>query len=325
MAASPRWRSSRPPAKGATIRPTSGSSRPSPEKRTECGCPWGDIAILCRTNGHMDKAAAALAKAAIPTSGIRGRELLSLREGTALYLSLIALFTGHDGRFIPRSLTALGYGEELTAALDRLAGTVGNAPRPHRFAAFASALRDLAPHFPRVLIETLWDEAERYFDRPDAGDSAAFLRYLLTMSHLITVPEGEHADRVKLATIHGTKGLEFPHVFLFWKEGLDRAPEIPHPDDGCPLSLNKDELAFLATGPIAGAAAIAEAAAAVKEEKAEETANLIYVAATRAAPKPDDPPAGRQGGRPERLRGADVAHGPGSHTGCRADRIRLAP
>jgi ATP-dependent exoDNAse (exonuclease V) beta subunit len=252
------------------------------QRKEKCGCNWGNIAVLCRTNGHMDKVAVALAKAGIFTSGIRGRELLSLREGTALYLSLIALFTGHDGRFIPRALASLGYAEALTAAVTRLAGTVGNAPRPHRFAAFASAQRELAPYFPRVLIETLWDEAERYFNRPDAGDAAAFLRYLLTMSHLITVPEGEHADRVKLATIHGTKGLEFPHVFLFWKEGLDRAPEIPHPDDGCPLSLSKDELAFLATDPIAGAVAIAEAAAAVKEEKAEETANLIYVTATRA-------------------------------------------
>ena len=253
------------------------------QKKAECGCTWGDIAVLCRTNGHMDKAAAALARAEIPTSGIRGREMLSLREGTALYLALIALFTGHDGAFIPRSLAALGYGDELTADLTRLSGTVGNAPRPHRFAAFASALREMTPHFPRILIETLWNEAERYFDRPDAVDAPAFLRYLLTMSHLITVPEGEHADRVKLATIHGTKGLEFPHVFLFWKEGLDRTPEIPHPEDGCPLTLSKDELAFLGTGPIKGAAAIAEAAAAVKEEKAEETANLIYVAATRAA------------------------------------------
>lgn len=251
-------------------------------KKEECGCPWGDIAVLCRTNGHMDKAAAALARAGIPTSGIRGREMLSLREGTALYLSLIAIFTGHDSPFIPRALTSLGYDEVLTTAVAQLAETVGNAPRPHRFAAFASALRGLAPHFPRILIETLWDEAERYFDRPDAVDAAAFLRYLLAMSHLITVPEGEHADRVKLATIHGTKGLEFPHVVLFWKEGLDRAPEIPHPEDGCPLSLSKDELAFLATGPIEGAAAIAETAAAAKEEKAEETANIIYVAATRA-------------------------------------------
>ncbi len=252
------------------------------QKKAAFGYPWGDMAVLCRTNGHMDKAAAALAKAGIPTSGIRGRELLSLREGAALYLSLIAVFTGHDGRFIPRAFSSLGYDEPLTAAVARLAGAIDNAPRPHRFATFAAALRDLASYFPRVLIETLWDEAERYFNRPDAGDAAAFLRYLLAMSHLITVSEGEHADRVKLATIHGTKGLEFPHVFLFWKEGLDRAPEIPHPDDGCPLSLSKDEIAFLATGPIAGAAAIAEAAATVKEEKAEETANLLYVAATRA-------------------------------------------
>jgi ATP-dependent exoDNAse (exonuclease V) beta subunit len=246
------------------------------------GCPWGDMVVLCRTNVHMDKIAAMLAKAGIPTSGIRGRELLSLREGTALWLSLIALFMGDDGRFIPRALATLGYGEELSAVVARSAVIIGNAPRPHRFAALATALRELTPQFPRVLIETLWDEAAHYFDRPDAGDAAAFLSYLLAMSHLVTVPEGEHADRVKLATIHATKGLEFPHVFLFWKEGLDRAPEIPHPDDGCPLGLNKDEIAFLATGPIAGVEAIAEAAEAVKEEKAEETANLLYVAATRA-------------------------------------------
>ena len=96
------------------------------QKKAACGCPWGDMAVLCRTNGHMDKVAAALAKAGIPTSGIRGRELLSLREGTALCLSLIALFTDHDGRFIPRALSALGYGEALTAAVTRLAETVGN-------------------------------------------------------------------------------------------------------------------------------------------------------------------------------------------------------
>ncbi len=252
-------------------------------KKEETGCPWGAIAILCRTNLHMDKIAAALAKEGIPTSGIKGRELLALREGTALWFSLLSLFSDHDGRFIPRALGQLGYGETLTAALTNLAQTVAQAPRPHRFSALASALHGLAPHFPRLLVETLWDEAERYFDQPDAGDTAAFLSYVLALSHLITVPEGEHADRVKLATIHATKGLEFPHCFLFWKEGQDRSPEIPHPGDGCPLSLNQKELEFLATGPIPGARVIAEAAEEAREEKADETANLLYVAATRAA------------------------------------------
>jgi ATP-dependent exoDNAse (exonuclease V) beta subunit len=252
-------------------------------KKDETGCPWGAIAVLSRTNLHADKVAAALAKSGIPTSGIKGRELLALREGTALWLALIAIFTEHDGRFVARSLSQLGYGEELTAAIAGLTQTVGRAPRPHCFAALASALRGLSDHFPNLLVETLWEEAERYFDRPEAGDAAGFLSYVLAMSHLITVPEGEHADRVKLATIHATKGLEFPHVFLFWKEGQDRAPEIPHPDDGCPLSLNQKELEFLATGCIPGARAIAEAATAAREEKANETANLLYVSATRAA------------------------------------------
>jgi ATP-dependent exoDNAse (exonuclease V) beta subunit len=252
-------------------------------KKAACGCPWGAIAILCRTNGHMVKVAASLAKDGIPTSGIKGRELLSLREGTALWLALLALFTDHDHRFIPYALSQLGYGDDLAASLTSIAEVVAAAPHPHRFASLAKVLRALAPHFPTVLIETLWDEAERFFERCDAGDVPAFLAYLLALSRLVTVPEGEHADRVKLATIHATKGLEFPHVFLFWKEELDRAPEIPHPADGCPLTLSKDELAFLITNPIAGAAAIADAASAVKEEKADETANLLYVAATRAA------------------------------------------
>ena len=51
------------------------------QKKAECGCPWGDMAVLCRTNGHMDKVAAALAQAGIPTSGIRGRELLVAPRG----------------------------------------------------------------------------------------------------------------------------------------------------------------------------------------------------------------------------------------------------
>ncbi|MCL2669223.1 MAG: UvrD-helicase domain-containing protein [Syntrophaceae bacterium] len=252
------------------------------EKQAACGCDWGDMTVLCRTNGHQDKIAAALAKSGISTSGVRGRELLALREGTALWLALIAAFTGHNGDFIPRGLAALGYGEELSAIITRVTAAAANAPRPQQFAALATALRSLAPLFPPVLVETIWDEAERYFDRSDAGDVAGFLSYLLEMSYLITVPEGEHAGRVKLATIHSTKGLEFPHVFLFWKKESERAPEILHPDDGCPLSLNKDEIAFLATDPIPGGGVFAEAAAAVKEEKAEETANLLYVAATRS-------------------------------------------
>jgi ATP-dependent exoDNAse (exonuclease V) beta subunit len=252
------------------------------QRRAEEGCAWGDLAVLCRTNAHMDQVAASLADAGIPTSGIRGRELLSLREGVALWLALASLFTDHDGRFIPNALKGLEYGEAMAKTLEQLAVRIGTASRPQGFAALAAALSGLAPHFPRVLTEALWDEAQRYFSRPDAGDAGAFTAYLQRMSSLVTVPEGEHADRVKLATIHGTKGIEFRHVFLLWKEAGDRLPEVPDPGDGCPLLLTKAEFGFLAAGPAPEATEIAMKAASARNEKAGETANLLYVAATRA-------------------------------------------
>lgn len=258
------------------------------KKKAKYGCAWGNIAVLCRTNAQMDRIAKELVAHGISTSGIRGRELLSIPEGTALFLSLVAVFSEHDGRFIPGAFSRLGCKEGLANAIAGLAGAVDAMPRPRRFAALASVLRDLLPYFPRILIETLWDEGERYFDRPEARDDADsaevsdFLGYLLRMLRLITVPEGEHAERVKIATIHSAKGLQFPHVLLFWKESPDRTPEGKHPDDGCPLTLNRSEVEFLATGPIAGAEEIANDVKNEREKRTEQTTNLLYVAATRA-------------------------------------------
>ncbi|HOW50415.1 MAG TPA: UvrD-helicase domain-containing protein [bacterium] len=252
------------------------------ERQRETGCAWGDIAILCRTNAQMDRAARMLAAVPVGTSGLKGRELMSLREGTALVLSLAAIFTAHDGIFIPRALSALGYDDEFRSLVARIAQRAGRLSRPHRFAAVAGALRELASRFPRPIIETVWDEAERYFDGPDGIDAAALLRSIVEMGALITVAEGEHADRVKLATMHGTKGLEFPHVFLLWKEESEKSDPAPHPDDGTPLDLNKTEREFLAADPIPGAAAVAQTFDAAREKQGDETANLLYVAATRA-------------------------------------------
>ncbi|HSA32819.1 MAG TPA: UvrD-helicase domain-containing protein [bacterium] len=254
-------------------------------RREETGCSWGDITVLCRSHAHLAKVAKGLAAAGegeepVGTSDLTGRELLSLREGAALYLALAAIFSGGK-EFVERALPELGQ-SDLTDTVRRLIAEAARWPAPHRFSALAGALRELAPRFPRTIVETLWDEAERYFDRPDAGDAGEFLRYLLAVGNLVTVPEGEHSDRVKLATMHSAKGLEFPHVFVLWKDTNDRNGPVTDPDDGCPLDLNKAALEFLATGPIPGAARIAGTAEEHRDMNAAETANLLYVAATRA-------------------------------------------
>ncbi len=251
--------------------------------QTSAGCAWGDVAVLCRTNAHMHKIAGVLAENGIATSGVRGRELLSLREGTALYLALAALFMPHDGKFIPQALENLGYDAAFRQELARIREAAAACMEPFRFAAAARALRELSRHFPGVLIEAVWHDAERYFDRPAPGAPADWLKHLRTMSPWVAVPEGEHADRVKLATIHSTKGLEFPHVFVLWKEERDRPDVVLHPDDGAPLQLSKKERAFLAAMPESGLQSLLAKADNREQAALEgETANLLYVAATRA-------------------------------------------
>ncbi len=256
------------------------------QRQAETNCAWGDITVLCRTHGHLAQAAKKLAEPgangepSIGTSDLTGRELLSLREGTALYLALAVIFGGGE-EFVKRALTELGY-HDLIDFVRRLTAETSRRPLPHRFAAVAAAISELAPHFPRSVVETLWNEAELYFDRPDAQDAVDFLRYLRTVGNLVTVPEGEHSDRVKLATMHGAKGLEFPHVFVLWKDGREPGEPVINPEDRCPLKLSKGEVDFLATVSTDEARAIVHAAEERASEKSTETANLLYVAATRA-------------------------------------------
>ncbi|MCA1809903.1 MAG: hypothetical protein LC725_10715, partial [Lentisphaerae bacterium] len=85
---------------------------------------------------------------------------------------------------------------------------------------------------------------------------------------------------VKLATIHGVKGLEFRHVFVLWKEEREHGEVWIHPADGTPLYFNTRERAFLATLPQLGMWTDKNTNA--EEQELHETANLLYVAATRA-------------------------------------------
>lgn len=246
-------------------------------------CAPGDIAVLCRTNNHMHKIAGELAESGIAVSGVRGRELLSLPEGTALYLALAALFMPHDGKFIPRALKILGYDDDFQRELLRIKESNTSFMEPLRFASITRALSELSLHFPEVLIEAVWHDAERYFDRASSGAIADWLKHLRVMSPWVTVPEGEHADRIKLATIHSTKGLEFRHVFVLWKEEREFFGIVAHPEDGAPLNLNKIERRFLAGAPESGMQSVLTSDDIRQhDEMPEGTANLLYVAATRA-------------------------------------------
>jgi len=288
------------------------------KKLNERGIPNGDITILCRTHAHINKVMETLAQQGIFTTSIKGREVLSTREGMALYLAIALTFleepkNGQEGlgqskksswkeeqlsdnhtetgsrriekprntlEYLERALTFLGYGETLAK---KYAEEIRQVHGPHRFSSLARVLSSFEPFLPRVVIEAIWTWGEGYFRYEEAKDVRSFLVDWRQHSSLITVPEPEHSERVKISTIHGVKGLEFPHVLLIWKEENETYPVLPHPHERFPLSFtNKNTRAFLKTDPIPGAKEFAEPYENAKDAREKETANLLYVAATRA-------------------------------------------
>lgn len=246
-------------------------------------CAWGDIAVLCRTNNRVNVAKKFLMERGILTTGVRGREVLSIREGVALYLCLIAIFMP-DLRFhsyMNGALSGLGY-ESLIPVVNKLARKYTRMPSPHRLSALSEVLVELEPHFPRPIFECVWNFASAYFERSDTEDAVSFLTEWCRLSSYFTVPEGEHSDRVVVSTMHAVKGLEFPHVVVLWLLDPDRMETFPHPTEGYPLTLTKKELDFLKGNPIEDSEIIARTYENLQETRKAETSNLLYVAVTRA-------------------------------------------
>ncbi|MCX7788719.1 MAG: UvrD-helicase domain-containing protein, partial [Spirochaetes bacterium] len=278
------------------------------------GVSYGDITILCRTHSHIRKVTEALAQHGIFTTSIKGREVLSTREGIALYLAIALTFLeeptngqqgsapsketsqnvedppeSRNGRaYLERALALLGYGDTLLPWAKKCAEDMRRIGGPHRFSSLARVLSTIASilepeRLPRVVVEAVWTWGEGYFQYDEAKDIRSFLVDWKQYSSLITVPEPEHSDRVIISTIHGVKGLEFPHVFLLWKEEIETYSVLPHPRERFPLSLTrKDTRDFLATEPVSGAREFVEPYENAREARSKETANLLYVAATRA-------------------------------------------
>lgn len=92
---------------------------------------------------------------------------------------------------------------------------------------------------------------------------------------------GEEADVVRLTTVHGSKGLEYPVVFL-----ADAGRTTPARGSAQGLLAEDGALALRLKDPIEGATAIPAGRAALetadKEAEARERERLLYVALTRA-------------------------------------------
>jgi ATP-dependent exoDNAse (exonuclease V) beta subunit len=97
----------------------------------------------------------------------------------------------------------------------------------------------------------------------------------------VKVPEAENRDNIKVDTIHGTKGLQFKHVFVFWNEE-EREPPFYLEAEKCHVQFTGKELEFLEASDSAIAKDIIENHEINLKRLRHEKANVFYVAATRA-------------------------------------------
>jgi ATP-dependent exoDNAse (exonuclease V) beta subunit len=250
-------------------------------KKLEYGCQWGDMAVLAATNNHVQKIEAELLKEGIGVSAVKGRQLLSTEEGVAVMLFLAGVLSkDSDTKFAEIAAQSPLWSELFGNTGDVRAEFAGRFPRPFGIMAVSCAIELLRGKLPATILDIWQDEAQVFFSEGGA-DLDGFLVRMFNIRFSVKVPEAENRDNINVDTIHGTKGLQFKHVFVFWNEEENESPFYLH-SEKCHVQFTSKEFDFLGASNSSIARDIIENREANLVRLRREKANVFYVAATRA-------------------------------------------
>jgi ATP-dependent exoDNAse (exonuclease V) beta subunit len=250
-------------------------------KKSEYGCQWGDMAVLAATNNYVQKIAFELINAGIVVSAVKGRQLLSTEQGVAVMLFITAVLSKDgDTQFVKTAVQSplwnelFGNIEEVRTEFTR------KFPRPFGIMAVSCAIELLRGKLHATILDIWQDEAQTFFSE-GGGDVDGFLLRMFNIRFSVKVPESENRDNIKVDTIHGTKGLQFKHVFIFWNEDEKESPFYLD-SEKCHVQFTGKEFEFWAASDSTIAKEIAKNREANLMRMRREKANVFYVAATRA-------------------------------------------
>ena len=251
------------------------------KKKDEYGCPWGDMAVLALTNNHVQKIEAELLKNNIKVAAVKGRQLLSTEEGVAVMLFIAAVLATDDKtQFVARAVASpLWYG--LFGNIESVRAEFAKKyPQPFGLMAVSGAIETLRGKLTSTILDIWQDEAQVCFSEGGA-DVDGFLLRMFNSRFNVKVPEAEQSENIKVDTIHGTKGLQFRHVFVFWNEDEKESPFYLSSQQ-CHVQFSGKEFEFLNASESDIAKEIIENREANLMRMRREKANIFYVAATRA-------------------------------------------
>lgn len=251
------------------------------KKKAEYGCLWGDMAVLALTNNHVQKIEAELLKNNIKVAAVKGRQLLSTQEGTAVMLFIAGVLTREDKTKFIAQVSYSPLWKEMFGDLAAIRTEFAQKyPQPFGLMAVSAAIELLRGKLPSTILDIWQDEAQTFFSEGGA-DADSFLLRMFNVRFSVKVPEAEQSENIKVDTIHGTKGLQFRHVFVFWHEDEKTSPFYLEAEK-CHVQFGGREIEFLKASDSALAGDIIENHEAALQRLRREKANVFYVAATRA-------------------------------------------
>ncbi|MDP2853265.1 MAG: UvrD-helicase domain-containing protein [Smithellaceae bacterium] len=251
------------------------------EKKSEYGCEWGDMAVLAATNNHVQKITSELFKEEIGFSEVKGRQLLSTKEGVAVMLFLAGVLSKDGDKQFAKTVAQSPLWNGIFGNIENVrAEFAGKFPVPFGIMAVSSAIELLRGKLSATILDIWQDEAQVFFSE-GGFDADAFLLRMFNIRFNVNVPEAENKGNIKVDTIHGTKGLQFKHVFVFWNEDEKELPFYLRSEQ-CHVQFKGNEFEFLNASESAVAKEIVENREANLMRMRREKANVFYVAATRA-------------------------------------------
>jgi hypothetical protein len=214
-------------------------------------------------------------------SEVKGRQLLSTEEGVAVML-FIAGVLSKDGntQFAKIAAQSPLWSEVFGNIEDVKTEFARKFPKPFGIMAVSCAVELLRGKLPATILDIWQDEAQSFFSEGGA-DADGFLLRMFNIRFSVKVPEAENRENIKVDTIHGTKGLQFKHVFVFWNEEEKESPFYLH-SEKCNVQFTSREFDFWGASESAIAKDIVKNREANLMRMRREKANVFYVAATRA-------------------------------------------
>ena len=250
-------------------------------KKSEYGCQWGDMAVLAATNNHVQKISSELAKEGIGVAEVRGRQLLSMEAGVAVMLFIMGVLSKKGDTLFSDTVARSPLWIDIFGNIGEIrAGFASKFPTPYGIMAVSSTIELLRGKLPATILDIWQDEAQTFFNAGGV-DADAFLLRMFNIRFNVKVPEAENRDNIKVDTIHGTKGLQFKHVFVFWNEEEKESPFFLD-SENCHVQFTSNEFDFLAKSKSSVAGEINETRDKNLLRLRREKANVFYVAVTRA-------------------------------------------